>query len=194
MEFAYNNSYHASIKMALFEALYGRKCHSLIRWFEPGETKLIRSDLVTNAMQKVKLIRERLQAAQDRQKSYTDVQRRDLEFQEGDHVFLKVSPMKGIMRFNKKGKLAPKYIGPFPIVKRMGRVVYKLKLLENLKVGHPVFDVSLLKKYILDKSQILKSESIQVDPKLTYEERPIAIVDQQVWKLRSKEVPLVKVI
>ena len=194
IEFAYNNSYHASIKMAPFEALYGRKCRSPIGWFEPEETKLIGPDLVANAMQKVKIIRERLQAAQDRQKSYANVWQRELEFQEGDRVFLKVSPMKGVMRFGKKGKLAPRYIGPFPIVKRIGKVAYKLDLPESLKAIHPVFHVSLLKKYVPDESHILKDEPIQIDPNLTYEEKPIAIVDRQIRKLRSKEVPSVKVI
>ena len=117
MEFAYNKSYHWSIKMASFEALYGRKFHSPIKWFEAGEAKLIGSDLVMDAMEKVKFIREKLQATQDHQKSYVDVRRWDLEFQEGDCVFLKVSPMKGIMWFGKKGKLAPRYIRPFSIIK-----------------------------------------------------------------------------
>ena len=108
MEFTYNNNYHDSIKMAPFEALYGRKCRSPVRWFKPRETKLIGLDLVIDAMQKVQLIKERLQATQDRQKSYANIKRHNLEFSEGDHVFLMVSSMKGVMRFGKKAKLAPR--------------------------------------------------------------------------------------
>ncbi|KAH0778029.1 hypothetical protein KY290_009440 [Solanum tuberosum] len=107
IEFAYNNSYHSSIQMAPYEALYGRRCRSPIGWFEVGEAQLIGPDLVHQAMEKVKVIQERLKTAQSRQKSYTDVRRRALEFEIDDWVYLKVSPMKGVMRFGKKGKLSP---------------------------------------------------------------------------------------
>ncbi|XP_047263672.1 uncharacterized protein LOC124896191 [Capsicum annuum] len=113
IEFAYNNSYHASIKMAPFEALYGRRCRSPIGWYEVGETQFFGPDLVHQAMEDVKLIRERLKTAQSGQKSYVDVRRRDLEFEVGNWVFLKVSPMKGVMHFGKKGKLSPRYIRPY---------------------------------------------------------------------------------
>ena len=118
-EFAYNNSYQASIQMAPFEALYGRKCRSPIGWFEVGESKVLGPDLVQEALEKVKLIRERLLSAQSRQKAYADHRRRDLEFSVGDQVFLRVSPMKGVMRFGKKGKLNPRYIGPYEILERI---------------------------------------------------------------------------
>ncbi|XP_019256269.1 PREDICTED: uncharacterized protein LOC109234655, partial [Nicotiana attenuata] len=113
IEFAYNNSFHASIQMAPFEALYGRRCRSPIGWFEAGEAELIGPDLVHQAMEKVKVIQERMKTAQSRQKSYADVRRRGLEFQVDDWVFLRVSPMKGVMRFGKKGKLSPRYVGPY---------------------------------------------------------------------------------
>ncbi|XP_070005198.1 uncharacterized protein [Nicotiana sylvestris] len=113
IEFAYNNSYHSSIKMAPYEALYGRRCRSPVGWFEVGETELYGPDLIHQAIEKVKVIQERLRTAQSRQKSYSDVRRRDLEFEVGDWVFLRISPMKGIMRFGKKGKLSPRYIGPY---------------------------------------------------------------------------------
>ena len=115
IEFAYNNSYHSSIEMAPFEALYGRKCRSPICWNEVGERKLLGPELVQLTTKKIQLIRERLLTAQSRQKSYADNRRRDLEFQVGDHVFLKVSPSKGVVRFGKKGKLSQRYIGPFEI-------------------------------------------------------------------------------
>src|SRR5688572_9445973 len=115
IEFAYNNSYHASIQMAPFEALYGRKCRSPIGWFEVGEIAMIGPDLVFDAMEKVRLIRERLKLAKSRQKSYSDNRRKDIEFEVNDWVYLKISPMKGIMRFGKKGKLSQRYIGLYKI-------------------------------------------------------------------------------
>ena len=115
IEFAYNNSYHTSIEMAPFEALYGRRCRSPVGWFEVGEIALIGPDLVFEAMEKVRLIRERLKSAQSRQKSYSDNRRKDIEFEVNDWVYLKISPMKGVMRFGKKGKLSPRYIGPYKI-------------------------------------------------------------------------------
>nr|XP_009777849.1 PREDICTED: uncharacterized protein K02A2.6-like [Nicotiana sylvestris] len=116
IEFAYNNSYHSSIKMVPYEALYGRRRRSSIGWFEVGEAELLRLDLVYQAMEKVNLIQRHLKMAQSHQKSYSDVRRRDLEFQVNDWVFLKVSPMKGVMRFGKKEKLSPCYIGPYRIL------------------------------------------------------------------------------
>ena len=141
IEFAYNNSYHSSIKMAPYEALYGRKCRSPIGWFEVGETILFGPDLVHQAMEKVKVIQQRLGTAQSRHKSYADVRRRGLEFAIGDWVFLKVSPMKGVMRFGKKGKLSPRYIGPYKIIRRFGQVAYELELPQELSIVHPVFHV-----------------------------------------------------
>ena len=112
--------------MAPYEALYGRKCRSMIGWFDVVETESINLDVVQQAVDKVKLIREWLLTAQSRQKSYADNRRRQLEFEVGDWVFLKVSPMKGVMRFGKKGKLNPRYIGPYQIVRRIGKVAYVL--------------------------------------------------------------------
>ncbi|XP_070025088.1 uncharacterized protein [Nicotiana sylvestris] len=120
IEFAYNNSFHVSIQMALFEALYGRRCRSPIGWFEVGEAELLGPDLVHQAMEKVRIIQERLKAAQSRQKSYADIHRRKLEFQVDDWVFLRVSPLKGVMRFGKKGKLSPRYVGPYRVTQRIG--------------------------------------------------------------------------
>ena len=192
-EFAYNNSYQASIQMAPFEALYGRKCRSPIGWFEVGESKVLGPDLVQEALEKVKLIRERLLSAQSRQKAYADHRRRDLEFSVGDQVFLRVSPMKGVMRFGKKGKLNPRYIGPYEILERIGNVAYKLELPPELGGVHPVFHVSMLRKYLSDPSHAIQPQDVQLDKDLAYVETPVRILDRQVRKLRSKEVPLVKV-
>ena len=114
IEFAYNNSYHASIEMAPYEALYGRKCRSLLFW-EVGERQLTSPELVQITSEKIPIIQQRLKTAFSRQKSYADPKRKDVSFSPGDLVFLKVSPMKGVMRFGKKGKLALRYFGPFEI-------------------------------------------------------------------------------
>ncbi|GJV73027.1 hypothetical protein Tco_1493022 [Tanacetum coccineum] len=133
-EFSYNNSYHSSIRCAPFEALYERKCRSLILWAEIGESSLIRPELVQETTDKVVLIMEKLKAARDRQKSYADNRRKPLEFEVGDRVMLKVSPWKGVIRFGKKGKLAPRYVGPFEILERIGPVAYRLRLPKELSV------------------------------------------------------------
>ncbi|CAN4123272.1 unnamed protein product [Withania somnifera] len=180
--------------MAPYEALYGRKCRLPIGWFEVGETALLGPDLVQKAMEKVKLIQQRLKIAQSRHKSYADIRRRGLEFSIGDWVFLKVSPMKGVMRFGKKGKHSPHYIGPYKIIRRYGQVAYKLELPQELSIVHPVFHVSMLRRCIGDPSCITPIEDVQVIEGLTYEEVPIAILDRQVKKLRNKEVASVKVL
>ncbi|XP_070049035.1 uncharacterized protein [Nicotiana tomentosiformis] len=180
--------------MAPFVALYGRRCRSPIEWFELGETKLIGPNIVHDALKKVKLIQEQLKIAQTRQKSYLDIRRRDLEFKESDYVFLKVSPMKGIMRFGIKGKLSSRYIGPYPILKRIGLVAYRLALPPELFSVHPVFHVSMLKQYFDNLSHVLNRHEIEINDTLTYEEVPVAIIDRQVRRLRTKDVASVKVI
>ncbi|EOY03326.1 DNA/RNA polymerases superfamily protein [Theobroma cacao] len=194
VEFAYNNSFQTSIQMAPFEALYGRRCRSPIGWLEVGERKLLGPELVQDATEKIHMIRQRMLTAQSRQKSYADNRRRDLEFQVGDHVFLKVSPTKGVMRFGKKGKLSPRYIGPFEILEKVGAVAYRLALPPDLSNIHPVFHVSMLRKYNPDPSHVIRYETIQLQDDLTYEEQPVAILDRQVKKLRSKDVASVKVL
>ena len=150
--------------------------------------------MVYQAMEKVKSIQERLRTAQSRQKSYADVRRRDLEFSVDDWVFLKVSPMKGVMRFGKKGKLSPRYIGPYRILRKVGLVAYELELPQELAAVHPVFHVSMLKKCVGDPSLVVPADAITVKDGLTYEEIPVAILDRQVRKLRTKEVASVKVL
>ena len=123
-----------------------------------------------------------------------DVRRRELKFQEGNRVFLKVSPMKGVMGFGKKGKLALCYVKLFLISKRIGKVAYQLELPKSMKTIHSVFHVSLLRKCVPNELHVLKDVPIQIDQKLAYKKKPIAIVDRQVKQLCSKEIPLVKVI
>jgi hypothetical protein len=127
VEFSYNNNYQESMKMAPFEALYGRRCRTPLNWSEPGERWFFRPDLVKEIEEKVQHIRYNLREAQARQKNYADKRRRPLVFQVGDHVYLKLSPMKGVNRFVVKGKLAPQYIGLFPILERCGQVAYRLQ-------------------------------------------------------------------
>nr|GEV06077.1 putative reverse transcriptase domain, ribonuclease H-like domain, aspartic peptidase domain protein [Tanacetum cinerariifolium] len=133
VEFSYNNSYHASIKAAPFDALYGRKCRSPVCWAEVGDIQLAGPAIIHETTKKIIQIRQCLQAARDRQRSYANIRRKPLEFQVGDRVMLKVSPRKGVIRFGKRGKLNPQYIGPFKILKRVGQVAYKLELPEELK-------------------------------------------------------------
>ena len=118
IEFAYNNSYQSSIGMAPYEALYDRKCRTPVCWDEVGERRLIGLEIVQDTTEKVNMIRERLKIANDKQKSYADNRRRDLKFEMGDQVFLRVLPWKGILRFGKRGKFSPRYIGPYEIVDR----------------------------------------------------------------------------
>ncbi|GJZ34341.1 putative reverse transcriptase domain-containing protein, partial [Tanacetum coccineum] len=127
VEFSYNNSYHSSVRCAPFEALYGRKFHSLILWAEVKEGQLIGPEIVQETIEKISQIKDRLKAAQDHQKSYVDKRRKPLEFSVGDHVLLKVSPWKGVVHLGKKGKLAPRFVGPFEITERIGPVSYRLR-------------------------------------------------------------------
>ena len=167
-EFAYNNSYQATIKMAPYEALYGRKCRSPICWQEAGERREmevelgIQTEMIEETTQAIQKIRQRIETVQSRQKSYADTCRTPLEFQVGDSVFLKVAPMKGVMRFGKKDKLSPRYVGPYLIIERIGKVAYKLDLPQDMSVIHNVFHVSMLKKCLHDLSQVIQPQSVQI--------------------------------
>ena len=141
-EFTYNNSYHASIGMAPYEALYGRKCQSPLCWYESGEQSLLGLELVRQTTEQIKKIRNKILTAQNRQKNYADVRRKPLEFQEGDHVFLKITPTTRVSRVIKVKKLSPRVIGPFQILKRVGLVVYRVALPPHLSNLHDVFHVS----------------------------------------------------
>ncbi|GJR95866.1 putative reverse transcriptase domain-containing protein [Tanacetum coccineum] len=156
VEFSYNNSYHSSVRCASFEALYGRKCRSPIMWAE-----------------------DRLKAVRDRQKSYADKRRKPLEFSVGDYVLLKVSPCKGVVRFRKKGKLAPRFVGPFEIVEKVGPVAYLLDLPKELNGVHDTFHMSNLKKCLADPTLQMPLDKIRVDAKLNFVEEPVEILERE---------------
>ncbi|GJV75412.1 putative reverse transcriptase domain-containing protein [Tanacetum coccineum] len=167
VEFSYNNSYHSSIKATPFKALYGRKCRSHIK--------------------------QRMQAAHDRQKSYTDLKRKQMEFEVGDKVILKVSPWKGVVHFRKRGKLNPRYVGPFKVLEKVGEVAYKLELPEELSRVHNTFHVSNLKKCHVDKPLAVPLDGLHLDDKLHFVEEPLEIVGREVKRLKRSRIPLVKV-
>ncbi|GJR92803.1 hypothetical protein Tco_0264977 [Tanacetum coccineum] len=166
VEFSYNNSYHTSIKCAPFEALYGRKYRSPLCWLEMGDRQLIRLDIIQEIVEKITAIKERLRTARSRQKSYTDNHRKPLEFQIGDNVLLKVSPWKGMIHFGKQGKLNPRYIGHFKVLKKIGLVSYRLELLQELSGIHDVFHVSNLKKCLTDETLVVPLEELHITHKL----------------------------
>ncbi|GJS77047.1 putative reverse transcriptase domain-containing protein [Tanacetum coccineum] len=168
VEFSYNNSYHASIKATPFEALYGRKCRSPVCWTEVGDVQLTGPEIIHETTEKIVQIRQRLQAARDRQRSYANVRRKPLEFQVGDRVMLK-------------------------ILKRVGPVAYKLELLEELRNVHNTFHVSNLKKCLSDESLVIPIKELWLDDKLNFVEEPVEIMDREVKQLRQSHIPIVKV-
>ncbi|GJZ68341.1 putative reverse transcriptase domain-containing protein [Tanacetum coccineum] len=186
-------SYHASIKAAPFEALYGRKCRSPVCWSEVGDSQLTGPELVRETTEMIVQIKNRLLTARSRQKSYADVRRKPMEFQVGDMVMLKVSPWKGVIRFGKRGKLSPRYIGPFKIIERIGPVAYKLELPDKLRGIHSTFHVSNLKKCMADENLVIPLEEIQLDDKLHFIEEPVEIMDREVKQLKQSRIPIVKV-
>ncbi|KAG8503343.1 hypothetical protein CXB51_001305 [Gossypium anomalum] len=166
-EFSYNNSYQSSIQMALYEALYGRRCRTLSCWTE---------------------------LALNRQKSYTDLKLKEIEYSVGDLVFHKVSPWKKVLRFGQKGKLSPRFIGPYRIMKHVGPVNYQLELPSKLDQIHNVFHVSMLRRYRSDLTHIVSTEEVEVTPDLTFKKESVQILNCDVKVLRRKSVPLDKVL
>ncbi|GJT12553.1 putative reverse transcriptase domain-containing protein [Tanacetum coccineum] len=168
VEFSYNNTYHSSVRCAPFKALYRRNCHSPIMWAEIGEGQLIRPD-------------------------YADKKRKPLEFSVGDYVLLKVSPWKGVVRFGKKGKLAPRFVGPFEIIKKIDPVAYKLDFPKELDGVHDTFHVSNLKKCLANPTLQVPLDEIQVDAKLNFVEEPMEILEREFKKLKHSRIAIVKV-
>ena len=149
-----------------------------VEHLEVGERKLSKVELIDQTQDIINIVRERLRTAQSRQKSYADLHRRPLTFDVGEHVFLKVSPLKGSLRFGKKGKLSPKYIGPFEVLQKVGPVAYRLALPPTLQDIHDVFHVSQLWRYIPDPGHIISYQPLQLKENLTYVEEPIQILER----------------
>ena len=180
--------------MAPYEALYRRPCRSPLCWTEVGEISITGPDLIRDTSEKVSLIRQRLLTAQSRQKSYVDVRRRPLEFEVGDHVFLKVMPKRGVVRFDKRGKLSSRFIGPFEILERVGTVAYRLALPPSMSGVQEVFHVSMLRRYTPDPAHVVDWGEIEVDTNGTFEEGPVCIMDSGEQVLGHKTVRLVRVL
>ena len=159
-----------------------------------GESSITSLDMIRNTSEKVILIRERFLMAQSWQKSYVDVLRRPLEFEVVDHVFLKVMPKRGVVRFGKRGNLSPKFIGPFEILERVGIVAYRLALPPSMLGVHEVFHVSMLWRYTPDPAHVVDWREIEVDKNGTFEEGPVCIVDSRDQVFRRKTVRLVRVL
>ncbi|GJS61678.1 putative reverse transcriptase domain-containing protein [Tanacetum coccineum] len=182
-------NYHTSIKAAPFEALYGRKCRSPVCWAEVGDVQLTGPEIIYETTEKIIQIKSRIQAACDRQKSYADVRCKPLAFQVGDKVMLKVSPWKGVIRFGKRGKLNPMYIGPFKVLAKVGTVAYRLELPQQLSRVHNTFHVSNLKKCLSDEPL----NEIHIDDKLHFVEEPVKIMDHEIKRLKQSRIPIIKV-
>ncbi|GKA79841.1 putative reverse transcriptase domain-containing protein [Tanacetum coccineum] len=154
---------------------------------------LIGPEIVHETTKKISQIKERLKTALDRQKSYADKRRNPLEFKEGEHVMLKVAPWKGVVHFGKKGKLAPRFVGPFEITERIGKVAYRLRLPQELSNVHDTFHMSNLKKCLADPTLQVPLEEIQVDERLNFEEEPVEILEREFKRLKRSRIVIVKV-
>ena len=169
IEFTYNNSFHFSINMAPFEALYGRRCRTPLCWYESGESTLLGPEVVQETTEKVKMNQENVKASQSRQKSYHDKRRKDVEFQVGDHVFFRVNYVAGVGRALKCRTLTPRVVGPFEIVEKVGVLAYRIALPPSLSKLHDVFHVSQLWKYVYDVSHVIQVDDLEVMVNLQYD-------------------------
>ena len=194
IELTYNNSFHASIGVAPYEALYGRKCRTPLCWYQDGEAILVGPELLEQTTENIRMVRDRMQVSQSRQKAYTDRRRRPLEFAVGDHVLLRVTRTIGVGRALRSRKLSPKFLGPYQISRRIGPVAYEIALPPQLTNLHPIFHVSQLSKYVFDPSHVLEAEDVYIREDLTMEVPPVALEDSRVEERRGKPVSLVKVI
>ena len=179
--------------MAPFEALYGRRCRTPLNWSETGDSHIFGPDMLKEAEEKVKMIRDRLKTAQSRQKSYYDRKHRGISFEPEEFVYLRVSPMRGLQWFKVKGKLAPRFIGPFCIVAQRGMVAYQLDLPEELSDVHDVVHVSQLRKYVSNPEKQVSHENINVQTALTYRDRPIKILEESERRTRQKTIKFFRV-
>ncbi|WVZ95784.1 hypothetical protein U9M48_041507 [Paspalum notatum var. saurae] len=193
-EFSYDNSYQASIEMSPFQALYGRQCRTPLMREEAGERQFFGPAMFEEAAENVAKVRENLRIAQSRQKSYADKRRLDLTFEAGEFVYLKVSPLRGTKRFHTRRKLAPRYVGPYKIKKKIGDLAYELKLPEHLSGVHPVFHVSQLRKCLRLPEDQISPEAIDLQDNLEYLKYPVQILDRAEKGTRRTRIPVCKVL
>jgi hypothetical protein len=172
--------------MSPFEEFYRRPCCTPLRWSESGEMVIFGPDIMTEAEEKVKQIQTNILAFQSRQKSYIDKRRGPLEFEVDDHIYLRVSPMKGVRHFGIKEKLPPRYIGPYPIINKYGPTSYQVELPAKLSRVHNVFHVSQLKRCLKPLTDVVNEDTIPLEPDLTYKAYPTKILDQQDRVTRNK--------
>jgi hypothetical protein len=192
-EFSYNNSYQESLKMAPFEVLYRRRCRTPLNWIDPGEKVTFGLDLVKEAEATLRRIQDYLKATKLRQETYANKRSRPLEFEDGNHVYLRVSPMKGVKRFGVKGKLAPHYIEPFPILEKCGSVAYKLDLPPSLAGVLNIFHMSQLKKCLKAPVDVVLPEVTPLKADLSYPKHPIKVLDQKDRVTRRKTIKFLKI-
>nr|GEW25631.1 putative reverse transcriptase domain-containing protein [Tanacetum cinerariifolium] len=193
VEFSYNTSYHASIKAAPFEALYGRKCRSPVCWAEVGDVQLTGPEIDHETTKKIVQIKSRIQAALDRQKSYADMKRKSMDFQVGDRVMLKFSPWKGVVCFGKRGKLNPRYVRPFKVLSKVGDVAHILEIPQQISRVHNTFHVSNLKRCLSDESLVIPLDELYINDKLHFVEEPVEIMDREIKQLKRSRIPIIKV-
>jgi hypothetical protein len=181
------------MKMAPFKTLYGRQCRTLLNWIELGEKATFGPDIVVEAEATVRRIQENLKVAKLRQESYANKRRRPLQFEIGDHVYLKVLPMKDVKRFGVTGKLSPRYIGQFPILEKCGKVAYKIELPPSLAGVHDIFHIPQLKKCLKAPVDVVLPEVAPLETDLTYPKHPIKILDQKSHVTRRKTIKFYKI-
>ncbi|GKE00901.1 putative reverse transcriptase domain-containing protein [Tanacetum coccineum] len=169
------------------------KCHSPIMWVEVREGQLIGHELVQDTTKKISQIKDRIKVARDHQKSYADKRRKPIEFSVGDYVLLNVSPWKGVVRFGKKGKLTPRFVGPFEVIEKGGPMAYRLDLPEELYGVYDTLHVSNLKKCLADPTLQVPLDDIRVDAKLNFVEEPMEILEREFKKLKWSRITIVKV-
>jgi hypothetical protein len=192
-KFSYNNSYQEIIKMSPFEVLYGRPCRTPLSWSKSGKRAIFGPDIVIEVEEKVKQIEANILTTKSHQKSYTDKWRSPLEFEVGDHIYLHVSPMKGVRRLGIKGKLAPCYIGQYPIIDKYGPTSYQVELSTKISGFHNVFHVSQFKRCLKPPTDVVIEDTIPLEPDLTYKAHPIKILDQQDRVTRNKTIRFYKI-
>nr|AAC26240.1 contains similarity to reverse transcriptases (PFam: rvt.hmm, score: 116.22) [Arabidopsis thaliana] len=194
VEFAYNNSYQMSIGMTPFETLYGRPCRTPLCWTQVGERSIYGADYVQETLERIRVLKLNMKEAQDRKRSYADKRRRELEFEVGDRVYLKMAMLRGPNRSISETKLSPRYMGPFRIVERVGPVAYRLELLDVMRAFHKVFHLSMLRKCLHKDDEVLAKIPEDLQPNMTLETRPVRVLERRIKELRRKKIPLIKVL